>query len=125
MNQLLKFGTSCFLVIGLVVSPLLSAQNESSNRPLYIIFDGSNSMWGELPDKSRKIAVAKEVFNDLDVALFKDREVALRIYGHRRAGDCSDMELVVPFAFGGNSLELISTQVNDVSPRGRHQYRAV
>ena len=36
------------------------AQEAGSSRPLYIIFDGSNSMWGELPDTSRKIEVAKE-----------------------------------------------------------------
>jgi hypothetical protein len=33
----------------------------SGRRPLSIIFDGSNSLWGELPDASRKIEVAKDV----------------------------------------------------------------
>ena len=54
-------------------------------------------MWGELPDKSRKIETAKEVFNNLGSTLFSGRDVALRLYGHRRSGDCTDTELAVPF----------------------------
>ncbi len=92
---------------------------ESSSSALYIIFDGSNSMWGELPDKSRKIAVAKQVFNDLDPVLFTDREVALRLYGHRRAGDCSDSELAVPFIQADKAVAQMAERVNAVTPRGK------
>lgn len=100
---------------------LLSLKQVSADDqlPLYIIFDGSNSMWGELPDKARKIEVAKQVFNDLDASLFEGRNVALRIYGHRRARDCSDTELVVPFATGTKIVDTMSEQVNAVSPRGK------
>ena len=84
------------------------AQEAGSRRPLYIIFDGSNSMWGELPDASRKIEVAKEVFRDLDASLFRNRDVALRIYGHRRAGDCSDSELAVPFGAAEDALSTMA-----------------
>ncbi len=116
-------STARIALVGIVLSTSLSvlAQNEgeSVNRALYIIFDGSNSMWGELPDKSRKIAVAKDVFNKLDPALLAGRDVALRLYGHRRAGDCSDTELAVPFGPVNDSLGKITKQVNAVSPKGK------
>ena len=76
-------------------------------------------MWGELPDKSRKISVAKDVFNQLDTTLLAERDVALRLYGHRRAGDCSDTELAVPFGSARNVVSQISDQVNAVSPKGK------
>lgn len=92
---------------------------KNSNSSLYVIFDGSNSMWGEFADKSRKITAAKNVFNKLDPALFKGRDIALRLYGHRRAGDCSDTELVVPFGSAEKTLGKISKKINAVSPRGK------
>ncbi len=95
------------------------AQEAGSRRPLYIIFDGSNSMWGELPDASRKIEVAKEVFRDLDASLFRNRDVALRIYGHRRAGDCSDSELAVPFGAAEDALSTMADRIDGVTPRGK------
>ncbi len=76
-------------------------------------------MWGELSDKSRKITVAKNVFNNLDVGLFRDREMALRLYGHRRASDCTDTELAVSFEPASSALGKISERVNSVSPRGK------
>ena len=96
----------------------VSAQAQES-RPLYIIFDGSNSMWGELPDKSRKIGVAKEVFNNLDPSLFADRDVALRLYGHRRSGDCSDIELAVPLQPAAQAVTQMADHINGVTPRGK------
>ena len=87
--------------------------------PLYIIFDGSNSMWGELPDKSRKIGVAKEVFSNLNPSIFANREVALRLYGHRQAGKCDDIELAVPLQPADQAVNLMAERVNGVTPRGK------
>lgn len=92
---------------------------DTDSRPLSIIFDGSNSMWGELPDASRKIEVAKEVFGDLDPALFANREVSLRIYGHRRAGDCADIELAVSPAPADQALGAMAERIDGVTPRGK------
>ncbi len=105
------------LLVGLLLT--VSVQAEQGSRALYIIFDGSNSMWGELPDKSRKIAVAKDVFNKLDASLFAGKDVALRLYGHRRAGDCDDIELAVPFTPAKDAVGRIAERINAVSPRGK------
>ena len=104
------------LAVGLGYPTITRAQE---SRALYIIFDGSNSMWGELPDRSRKIGVAKEVFNNLDPTLFANRDVALRLYGHRRAGDCSDIELAVPLQPADQAVTQMAERVNGVTPRGK------
>lgn len=107
---------SALVLIGLVIVTIQAAENV---RPLYIIFDGSNSMWGELPDKSRKIEAAKSVFDKLDESWFEGREVALRLYGHRRAKDCADTELAVPFTSADDAKAKLSKAINSVTPRGR------
>ncbi len=76
-------------------------------------------MWGELPDASRKIEVAKEVFRNLDASLFRNRDVALRIYGHGRADDCSDNELAVPFWAAEGALSTMADHIAGVTPRGK------
>lgn len=109
-----------FLTFGLfLLAATLNTAATQTAPPLYIIFDGSNSMWGELPDASRKIEVAKQVFNNLDPALFTDREVALRLYGHRRASDCADIELAVPFGPADENVARMAERVDGVTPRGK------
>jgi hypothetical protein len=121
MKSLTSAVSAVICLAALLTSMPLFAQNarDDGSGLLYIIFDGSNSMWGELADKSRKITVAKDVFNRLDPALFSNRKVALRLYGHRRSGDCSDTELAVPFAPADSAIGRISRQVNGVKPVGK------
>ncbi len=64
---------------------------------IYIIFDASGSMWGQLPDRSTKLNVAKKVLNEFVGGDFAGYDLALRVYGHRHKDDCEDSELVVPF----------------------------
>ncbi len=50
-----------------------SIQAKEPNRPgMYMIFDGSNSMWGELPDTSRKITVAKQAAKEFFAGEFEN-----------------------------------------------------
>ncbi len=110
------------VVVGLVPVTGFVTESDATSavaRPLYIIFDGSNSMWGELPDKSRKIDAAKTVFKKLDPALFRGREVALRLYGHRRKGDCKDTELAVPLSSADSVVSEMAKKIANVSPRGK------
>lgn len=64
---------------------------------IYIIFDASGSMWGQLPDRTTKLATAKKVLNEFVGGDFAGYDLALRAYGHRHKDDCEDSELVVPF----------------------------
>ena len=110
------------VVFSLVVSGLLwlhlmpdvHAQDPESASAIYIIFDASGSMWGQLPDKSHKIVVAKEVVRDFDGA-----DLAMRVYGHRRKGDCTDSELVVPFGPSSEVVPQVEAFMESLNPTGK------
>jgi Ca-activated chloride channel family protein len=88
----------------------------SEARPTLLILDGSNSMWGRIDDVP-KIEIAREVISDLVVAVPADQPLGLMVYGHRREGDCDDIELLVPAA-QGTGVE-ISARIDEVTPRGK------
>lgn len=83
---------------------------------LMIIFDASGSMWGQIDGKA-KIGIAKESFAALIRDLPSNLHVGLVAYGHRRKGDCSDVEtLVVP---GPLDREMLIETVNAINPKGK------
>ena len=79
-----------------------------------LILDASGSMWGKI-DGRTKIDIAKEVTKKT-VAQFKDTELGLMAYGHRRKGDCKDIEILATPA--KNNAESISKMVDSISPKG-------
>ncbi|MBL4759193.1 MAG: hypothetical protein JKY32_16685, partial [Rhizobiales bacterium] len=89
--KLLQSAFACFLIaFG------ASATLAQETRPgIYIIYDVSNSMWGELPDQSRKYEVAREVLANFISGDFPNHDIALRLYGHRSRSSCTDTELAV------------------------------
>ncbi|MEM7218001.1 MAG: hypothetical protein AAF515_06520 [Pseudomonadota bacterium] len=64
----------------------------AEQRSLYVIYDSSNSMWGELDDGTRKYEAARDA---LSAAVTAEGSISLRAYGHSRAGDCRDSELLI------------------------------
>jgi Ca-activated chloride channel family protein len=89
-----------------VEGPLKSAQEatpvKAAKTPagapagnLVFILDASGSMWGQVEGKA-KIVIAKEVLTGLIKDLPDDATVGLVAYGHRRKGDCNDVEELVP-----------------------------
>jgi hypothetical protein len=76
------------------------AEGQSLTRAvknIEIILDASGSMLGPL-DGRLKIDIAHQSLGALVERLPDGTNVALRTYGHRRARDCTDMELVTPLA---------------------------
>ena len=74
---------ACFCLAGL---PRDGAAQDKDG--IYIIFDASGSMWGELPDKSRKVTVAKQVLPDFVAGDFENRELAQPLVVKERRGLC-------------------------------------
>ncbi len=58
---------------------------------IMFILDASGSMWGQV-EGTAKIAIAKEVMTELIRDFPDDAEAGLVAYGHRRKGDCNDVE---------------------------------
>lgn len=83
------------------VSPLLltmftacPAWAQDGARDVMVVFDMSGSMWGQV-DGVAKVEIARDAFGGLlgDWAA-NDTRTGLIAYGHRRRGDCSDIELL-------------------------------
>ena len=62
-----------------------------------IVLDASGSMWAPVGGRA-KIEVAREAMGELLKGWDPKVEVGLMAYGHRRKGDCSDIELLAPAA---------------------------
>ncbi|HWQ15836.1 MAG TPA: VWA domain-containing protein [Roseiflexaceae bacterium] len=92
------------------------AEGQSLTRTvknIEIILDASGSMLGPL-DGRIKIDIAHQSLGALVQRLPDGTNVALRTYGHRRARDCTDMELVTPLA--PLNREALTQQINAIRP---------
>jgi Ca-activated chloride channel family protein len=81
-----------------------------------LVLDASNSMWGQIAGEA-KITIARRVVGDLLASLPGDQELGLTLYGHRREGDCTDIETVVPP--GPGTRDAIAAAVNAAKPKGK------
>ena len=86
---------------------------------IYVVYDSSGSMWGELADKSRKYEAGRTALSTFLETDLGGREVAFRAYGHREKADCRDSELIVPFS----PLDVAKPKINDavanIRPMGK------
>ena len=89
----------------------------AQERPRAIlVMDGSGSMWGQIDGKA-KITIAQEVVGTVLGTIPDEQELGLTLYGHRRKGDCADIETVVQPGTGTKAA--IQSAVNAVSPKGK------
>ena len=71
------------------------ADSPEVGRKTIIILDASGSMWGQINGR-HKIEIARDVITDLMSSLDPGLQLGLVAYGHRRKGDCTDIELLIP-----------------------------
>lgn len=90
-----------------------SGQAEKSTM---IVFDASGSMWGQIENKT-KIEIAREAITTISQGFKPGQSVGLMAYGHRRKGDCSDIEYLVDPRT--NSADEIVAYVNKLQPKGK------
>ncbi|MDZ4737237.1 MAG: VWA domain-containing protein [Rhodospirillaceae bacterium] len=100
----------------LVVAGFMTARTASADNNMLLILDASNSMWGQTEGVA-KIETAKDVLSGLLNELSPETSIALMLYGHRREGDCADIELVSPF--GSGSRDNIRDAILGITPRGK------
>ncbi|MBR0653620.1 vWA domain-containing protein [Plastoroseomonas arctica] len=100
-------------VVVLIVLLLSSAARAQET---VIIFDASGSMWGRI-DGRTKIEIAREAARTLYGALPPGGRVGLMAYGHRRANDCGDIEMLVPL--GALDAARLAGATDAMVPRGR------
>lgn len=64
-----------------------------------------------------KITIAKEVLADLIDQMPADFHTGLTVYGHRRKGDCNDIEMVIPV--GPHNPTAMKTKIKAINPKGK------
>ncbi len=103
----------------LVLAPGSAFSQDEDAAGIYIIFDASGSMWGQLSDRTHKIEAAREVLKEFVKSDFDGKVLALRAYGHNRKGDCSDTELIVPFTDPAGAAKKMAAFADHVNPKGK------
>ena len=83
---------------------------------LILILDASNSMWGQI-DGENKIVIARRAVGELIDSLEDDSSVGLVAYGHRREGDCEDIETLQ--AVAPLDKDALKATINAVTPKGK------
>ncbi len=96
-------------------APAATAANNTTANNVLFILDASGSMW-ERVDGQPKIIAAKRVLNDVLRDLPPGTQMGLMSYGHRRKGDCNDIELIAPV--GTANAASLARRVSALSPKG-------
>ena len=111
---------------GLILSQALGQSGEdlvadpsAGDRQMLVIYDSSNSMWGELADSSRKYEAGRSALSNFLETETGSRRVGFRAYGHRQKSDCSDSELMVPFSRLDAARPQIRAAVDSIRPTGK------
>jgi hypothetical protein len=84
--------------LALAAAPVVNAPGEAAAQDApqtMLVLDASGSMWGRIGERA-KIEIARAAIDDLLGALPADGPVGLTAYGHRREGDCGDVEVLIP-----------------------------
>lgn len=100
-----------------------NAREEAAPQPsgqAMLVLDASGSMWAQMdgPDgrKTTRIETARETVSGLLDQLSPDIELGLIAYGHRRKGDCKDIQtLLEP---GPLDKDAFRSTVNKLNPKG-------
>ncbi|MEZ0225751.1 MAG: VWA domain-containing protein [Alphaproteobacteria bacterium] len=104
-----------FLAVFFLSACLTFTPAAHADTNVLFIVDASGSMKKPVDGKQRMI-VAKKVLGETLSNMPKDAHLGLFLYGHRKAKDCSDMELVAPI--GGEDAAAISKKISGLTPKG-------
>ncbi len=111
-------GLIALILLGGVAGSVSAQKADSaeSPAPLVLILDASGSMWGQIEGEN-KIVIARRVVGGLVDGLSDEQEVGLIAYGHRREGDCEDIETILPI--GALDRAGFKQTVDDLNPKGK------
>lgn len=89
---------------------------QDAPSPILFIYDASGSMWGQLDGKTKK-EIASEVLSTTVNNLPDNQNIGLMAYGHRKKGDCNDIEYLVNL--NNNSKSSITNVVSKMNALGK------
>lgn len=109
-------GIRCFIALVFVLAATAVRADDAARTMLLI--DGSGSMWARFEteaEKRAKIDVVRELVKPL-VSGAGQTGVGLASYGHRRKGDCSDVEIM---AEPGTDRAAVLDPLEKLNPKGK------
>lgn len=98
----------------LIQTATLSADPVREN--VILVLDASGSMWGQI-EGTPKIAIAKEVISEMLQGWDTGVHLGLTVYGHRRKGDCNDIESLIPL--GKLEADEFVDKLHKINPKGK------
>jgi len=94
------------------------AQSETAAATVMLILDGSGSMWGKLgTGEQTKLGLSQKLLIDALAKPNPKLNLGFASFGHRRAGNCSDAQVVVPP--GPATLDDVRQRIAKLNPRGK------
>ncbi|MEO1573331.1 MAG: VWA domain-containing protein [Pseudomonadota bacterium] len=118
MNTINRHAALALLASACMAAPvnvLTHAQPTDDPKDAILILDASGSMWGQI-DGINKIVIAKDTVEELLLGLDPEQRLGFVAYGHRREGDCADIETL---ANVGASRDDIIDALRNVTPKGK------
>lgn len=88
----------------------------ADNPRAVIIFDASGSMWGQINGVT-KLEIARDALKNVVKEWNPTVELGLTVYGHRKKGDCNDIETVIPV--GKIDKSRVIKMVMGIKPKGK------
>jgi len=113
MRPFRAIALGAVILAGLSVSAV--AEDPAPPKDAILVLDASGSMWGQI-DGVNKIVIAKDVVEGLVRGLDKDQRLGFVAYGHRKEGDCSDIETLADV--GADRSKVIEA-LRGLTPRGK------
>ena len=104
--------------LGAVLASVQLSHAQTTPTDLIVVFDGSGSMWGELDGKT-KIETARDVLGDVLGAASPHQSIGLIAYGHRKKGDCGDIETLVRLGPASDTVPAIVAATGKLNPKGK------
>ena len=105
------------LIVSLAAALMPLSSTSAQDYPeVMFILDASGSM-SEDAGGQTKMEAAKQVMAQLVPELAPEVGVGLTVYGHRRKGDCRDIEVVIPA--GSNDRDALLAKVKALQPKGK------
>lgn len=104
------------LALAAIAAGNTAAATDDSASADVLVFDASGSMWGQLQGGENKIVVAREVMAEFFQRRDAATPLAVIAYGHRRRGDCKDIEVIA--ASGKHDASQLASKLAGINPRG-------
>ncbi|EFL88225.1 VWA domain-containing protein [Ahrensia sp. R2A130] len=95
-----------------------NAQQTQSSRNVMVVFDGSGSMWGQIEGRA-KIEIARDVLSSVLGETTSNMTIGMIAYGHRKKGQCSDIETVVAPGPAASTVPEMIARANAIKPKGK------